>query len=268
MKKYRLSRAALAQGLGVDPSFLNKILNGKKPWPAGLLAKAQSWVARLDSNAAPSKPLTPCQPAIRCPPLPSEQAPLLEEACALLARGWSVVPQLAGAKKPCVRWKQFQAEAPTPAEWAEWSRQFPTAGLALVLGPVSGLLVVDVDGPEAYVALLEHLGTEPVAPKALSGSRKPNRFYLFFRHPAVKTKAKATPWHPQLEFRGQGGIVVIPPSMHKSGERYAWVPGQSPDDLDFPELPAPILEALRPTRPGASLAIAHPGICTLQAGGR
>jgi hypothetical protein len=164
-----------------------------------------------------------------------------------------------------VRWKRFQTVAPTQEDWIEWARQFPTAGFALVLGSVSGLLVVDVDGPEAYAVLINRLGAEPVAPKALSGSRQPHRFHLFFRHPALTTKAKATPWHPNLEFRGQGGIVVIPPSMHKSGQPYIWVPGQSPDDLDFPELPSPILAALQPMKPARSAITPAPVPGTLAA---
>ncbi len=93
-------------------------------------------------------------------------------------------------------------------------------------------------------------------PKVLSGSRKPNRYHLFFRCPEMPTKAKATPWHPKLEFRGKGGIVVIPPSLHRSGNRYAWADGASPDDLPLPELPAEIVAALQPSRP--SLPVIQP----------
>jgi hypothetical protein len=118
--------------------------------------------------------------------------------------------------------------------------------MAVVLGPVSGLFAIDVDGSEAHEALVEHLGAEPVAPKVLSGSRKPHRYHLFFEHPDVTTKAKATPWHPQLEFRGKGGIVIVPPSLHKSGNRYAWAEGRSLDDLRLPELPKEIVAALEP----------------------
>ena len=39
------------------------------------------------------------------------------------------------------------------------------------------------DGPEGHAALLKKLGGEPSAPKSLSGSGKPDRYHLFFRHP-------------------------------------------------------------------------------------
>ena len=90
------------------------------------------------------------------------------------------------------------------------------------------------------------LDCKPVAPNALSGSRAPNRYHLFFHHPDLPTKGKATPWHSKLEFRGHGGIIIIPPSMHKSGKRYAWAPGQSPEEMGMPQVPRKVLEALKP----------------------
>jgi hypothetical protein len=238
MKEKRLSQRALAAGIKKDYSFLSKVLKGQKPWPEGLLEKAQAWVAGQ------------VRPTTLVPTLSGEKAKgdttLIGTALALLGRGWSAVPQRPGAKKPLVRWKPFQERRPTEEEWTGWSKKWPDAGLALILGPVGGVLVVDVDGPEAHAALTARLGGEPQAPKALSGSGEPYRYHLFFRCPDVPTKAKQTPWHPNLEFRGKGGIVVIPPSLHESGNRYAWAEGRSPDDLDLPDVPTQILEALKP----------------------
>src|SRR4051794_36480527 len=108
---------------------------------------------------------------------------MLDEAIACLKRGWSVVPQEAGAKKPYVKWKEFQDRLPTEEELEEWFWGWPDAGLAVVLGPVSNLFVTDVDRPEAHEALLERLGGEPLSLKAISGSGKPDRYHLYFRHP-------------------------------------------------------------------------------------
>src|SRR4051812_11091073 len=150
-----------------------------------------------------------------------------ETALDLARRGFSVVPQRPGAKKPCIRWKPFQDVTPVPSRVEGWFAEFPDAGIALILGPSSGLFIVDVDGPEAHRALLGRLGTVPVAPTVQSGSLKPHRYHLYFRHPAVSTLAIYHPWHPQLEFRGHRGLVVAPPSLHKSGHRYRWAEGRS-----------------------------------------
>jgi hypothetical protein len=233
------TRRSLAQALEVDPSFLGKVLDRKKPCPTRLAERA----TRLLNRNVACKTAPPC---VSGSSLRATQAPtaLLDVARACLQRGWSVVPQLPGAKHPCVKWKPYKEALPSDADWQTWARLWPQAGLALVLGPVSGIFAVDVDGTDAHQELIQRLSGEPLAPKSLSGSRQPNRYHLFFRHPGVLTKAKATPWHPKLEFRSKGGIVIIPPSKHKSGHCYVWAPGQSPDELAFPDLPDQVLRAL------------------------
>ena len=261
MKMLKISRRALAKGIDVHQSFICRIFNSEKQWPSQLLRKAQAWVAaqseqkrsetQADAEAGsghshdntPQKPLLPLLAAVE-----RGDASMLDVALAYRERGWSVVPQNPGDKHPSVRWKPFQERVPTEEELAGWFAQWPQAGLAVVLGPVSNLLVIDVDGTEAHEQLVERLGSMPVAPEAISGSHKPNRYHLFFRCPNMPTKAKATPWNPKLEFRGKGGIVIIPPSLHPSGNRYAWADGRSMDDLPLTELPAEIVAALQPTR--------------------
>ena len=168
-----------------------------------------------------------------------------EEAEFYADSGLGVIPLAPKSKKAQIRWKEYQTRLPTPDEVGGWWRTWPHAGIAAVLGPASGMLAVDVDGPEAHEELLRRLGAEPSAPKVLTGSGKPFRYHLLFRHPqGVGTRAKITPWHSQLEFRGLGGLSVLPPSVHKSGKRYRWAPRRSLHDLDLPDLPPPILDAL------------------------
>lgn len=160
--------------------------------------------------------------------------------------GVCVIPQIPGEKRPAIRWKAYQTTRPTEAELYDWfTRQFPGAGLAAVLGSISGVLVVDVDGPDAHKALVDRVGEVPRAPTVISGSHKPYRYHLFFSHPEFLTKAKATPWHPKLEFRGSAGLVVLPPSRHPSGACYEWAAGLSPSELSPPQLPAAIRDALQ-----------------------
>ena len=138
--------------------------------------------------------------------------------------GISIVPMAPATKRALVRWKELQDYIPTAKQVREWFARWPDAGIAAVQGLVSNLFVIDVDGPAAHDVLVERLGEIPLAPAAISGSREPDRYHLFFRHPDVATRAKVTPWHPTLEFRG-GGLVVLPPSVHKSGHCYEWVSG-------------------------------------------
>ena len=194
------------------------------------------------------------------------QSPL-DAALEYLERGITVVPQLPRGKRPCIKWKLWQDKLPTERQLRLWWEAFPTAGVAAICGPTSNLFVIDVDGPEAHEALIAKLGERPRAPTAISGSGKPHRYHLFFRHPDITTKAKATPWHPSLEFRGYRGVVILPPSMHKSKNRYRWEDGLSMDDLDPPDVSRLVLDALRPQpRPAAAVAPRTPSAG--QVGGR
>ena len=177
---------------------------------------------------------------------------------AYLVRGFSVVPQLPGQKSPCIKWKPFQKRQPTVAEALDWwTYKWPEAGVAIILGYVSHLFAIDVDGEEAHDVLSAHLSCIPLTPRVRSGSQKKHRYHLFFRHPGLRTKAKATPWHPNLEFRGHGGIVVGPPSIHPSGRRYKFAPGLSFADIRLADVPAEVLSALQKLAPKKS-AIVRP----------
>ena len=178
--------------------------------------------------------------------------------------GFAVIPQIPGDKKPAVTWREYQDQLPTPACVDTWWREhFSGAGIAVVLGRHSDLFAIDVDGPEAHAALVDRLGCVPHAPTAVSGSGKPFRYHLFFRYPReLETKSKSTPWHPKLEFRGSRGVIVLPPSLHPSGNRYAWADGKSLDDIALPEVPNKVAEALAKTaaqkRPPLSCEVATP----------
>jgi hypothetical protein len=237
MKAKGISQRQLAIAIQVDPAFLNKVLQGCKPWPAGLAARAKAHVESFIPAILPVTQAAETQ---------SEMAPTstLEAALAYLERGWSVVPQRKGAKKPCVRWKRFQQDLPTEDEIRRWWAQWPDAGIALILGPVSRLFVIDVDGIDAHLELIGRLGSEPIVAKVLSGSGDPFRYHLYFLHPSIRTKSKFTPWHPKLEFRGLGGIVIAPPSVHRSGKCYQWAVGRSVDDMPLSAAPAQVLAAL------------------------
>jgi hypothetical protein len=253
LARRKLSVRQFAAAIGEDPSFLNKVLRGK-PCPERLLTKAKAW----DATA----PLAVSEPSAMTLAAPNTITVTPKEMLAIaleyLHRGWSIVPQISGTKKPCVVWRQYQEVAPKERVLKTWWSEWPDAGPALVLGPVSGIFLVEVDGSEGHAELIRRLGGEPVAPKVISGSGKPDRYHLYFQCPDVPPRARQTPWHPQLEFRGQGGIIILPPSLHASGRRYAWVPGRSPDDLPLPPLPALVVQALTPPATAKKL-LTHDG---------
>lgn len=160
-------------------------------------------------------------------------------AARYLALGWSVIP-VGPDKRPLIRWEPYQGRRPTPEELADWRRRFPRAGIAIVTGSVSGLVVVDSDGPDGEAALA---GRElPPTPTVRTGKG----WHRYFRHPG-RLVPNGVRVLPGVDVRGDGGYVVAPPSRHPSGRRYGWVDGLSPWDVELALLPTWVLERLAAT---------------------
>ena len=175
-----------------------------------------------------------------------------ELLCAIFYRslGWSVIPISKGEKRPLVKWKEFQDRLPSFPEIMGWflHPRWQDPGIGLVLGPISGVFAIDVDGTEAHQVLQERSTVQPFVVRSISGSRKPHRYHLLYSHPPIETNAKFTPWHKQLEFRGNKGLVVLPPSLHQSGHRYIWDCEPELLTKPFQPLPLEILKALSDRR--------------------
>jgi hypothetical protein len=117
-------------------------------------------------------------------------------------------------------------------------------------GETSGLFVVDLDnkptvnGIENLARLAALHGELPDGPVVVtpSGGR-----HLYFRAPAGGGPTTAGVAGPGIDTRGHGGMVVLAPSLHKTGRRYRWDRRLSlylPDRM--PAVPPWFLELLRP----------------------
>lgn len=160
-----------------------------------------------------------------------------EAALAALARGWSVVPVLERSKRPAIAWREFQSRCPRPAELEVWLHHMPRANIAAVTGAISGIVVVDVDpahgGDESLVAIEREAGKLPATVEARTGG---GGRHLYFAHPGGHVGNRAGIL-PGIDLRGDGGVIVLPPSIHPSGNAYEWLPGRSPDEHRLAPLP-------------------------------
>jgi len=158
-------------------------------------------------------------------------------ALGYLAHGWSVVPIEPRGKRPLVRWEEFQRRAPSEAELAAWFARWTDANVGIVTGRVSGLVVVDVDprhgGEEALAALEREHGPLPRSVEAETGG---GGRHLYLAHPGGVVRNRVG-LAPGIDVRGDGGVVVAPPSVHPSGRRYRWRKGHAPDETSLAELP-------------------------------
>jgi hypothetical protein len=186
---------------------------------------------------------------------------MLRAALRYLAAGWCPVPLCwpdAGGRCGCGRGHGakagkaalvpgYTACRPTEALVRRWWRAWPAANVGLLLGP-SGLLVIDLDGPEALAeARALGLPDGPTVTTAHGG-------HVYCRAPAAPL-ARSRAVHQGATRRIDilaGGHVVAPPSRHRSGALYGWRDGA-----------APRAEALLPPAPAWAAALlggtaAHP----------
>lgn len=157
-------------------------------------------------------------------------------------------------KHPRVPWEEYKTRKPTPEELAAWKGKFPGCNWAIVTGQVSGVIVVDIDGPEGAEAVRgKHL---PLTWTVQTGKGT----HYYFRHPGFSVP-NGVRVLPGVDIRGDGGYVVAPGSVHVSGKKYEWIPGMSPDDLPDGPAPAPrwLLELLQGKRqPGGKREKVNP----------
>ena len=163
----------------------------------------------------------------------------LRAAVEYLGRGLSVIPLQHASKLPATKWAPYQSTPMTSGEVADtWGRD-GQLGVGIVTGAVSGLVVFDVDGPEAEAATVDH--ELPLTPTV----RTSRGWHFYYRHPGagavVQNRAGVL---PHCDVRGDGGYVVAPPSRHPSGTDYVWVPGRSLTDVPLAPCPAWLLDLL------------------------
>jgi hypothetical protein len=102
--------------------------------------------------------------------------------------------------------------------------------------------VLDVDGPEGQQAIRAFAAThglESAGPLVRTGGGG----WHYYLAPTGLGNARPQGL-PHVDWRGRGGYVVAPPSSHRSGHQYQWLPGR---DLDVPlaEAPAVLWEQLQ-----------------------
>ena len=151
-----------------------------------------------------------------------------EAAIEYCRRGWSVIPirfegTVEDRKKPLLlSWEIYQKKAASEAQVEKWFQQWPKANVGLVMGSVSGLVALDLDGPHA-MDLLRHAKIDLPDTASVQTSRG---YHLVFAHPGytVSNRVKLlSGGESGVDIRGDGGYIVAPPSVHGSGAIYQWV---------------------------------------------
>jgi len=177
---------------------------------------------------------------------------MLEAALAYAAAGWPVFPcnptqDLPGTpaakrkgKKPLVAGADKDAygnaiprtgglwrASTDEAQIRKWWGKYPKALIGVPTGARIGLFVVDLDPrdgeciDEVRARLEVAVGSLPDTPISVTQS---GGWHLWFKNPAdgelPKNKAGRI---PGVDWRGEGGYVIVPPSTMSDGKAYSWL---------------------------------------------
>ncbi len=169
-------------------------------------------------------------------------SPAKQAALHYLSIGWCVVPLRSREKRPLTPWQSYQQKRPSRRQIETWFRDNPDANVGIVTGAVSGLVVLDIDtahgGEDSVQALEQRYGPIPSTVEALTGG---GGRHLYFRHPGGIVPSKVG-LAPGIDLRGDGGLVVAPPSIHPSGRYYEWKAARGPDEVMPTAMPTWLLE--------------------------
>lgn len=174
---------------------------------------------------------------------------LSSAAFRLAFRGVAVFPLAEGAKVPMKGSRgHIDATADFGAVRAIWARH-PNANLAAATGSRSGFWCLDIDPRHDGPAALARLEAEHGAlPPTIEASTPSGGRHLYFRWPAdgPEIRNSAGRIGPGLDVRGEGGSIVMPPSVLADGRRYQW---RRNGARAFADAPAWLVSAALPPPP-------------------
>ena len=164
--------------------------------------------------------------------------PLLLAALWYARRGWPVFPVHPKDKVPLSTLAPHghnEVVCDEEVIHRSWTT-YPMANVAVRTGLVSGVVVLDVDprhgGEDSLDLIQQRYGRTPGPVESLTGGGG----RTLFKPPGdpfrVRNTAKLAGLSG-LDIRGDGGYVIVPPSLHASRRGYAWEVSSIPDEVQL-----------------------------------
>jgi len=193
----------------------------------------------------------------------TSQDDTLAAAIAYQSDGLSVIPIKAESKESLVAWRRFQDERADETMIRDWFAQFPDAGVGIVTGAISGLVVIDIDNRNGGdVSGRELFGTAPETVTVLT----PGGEHWWFQANGEAIRNSAGLLGDGIDVRGDGGYVLAPPSRHPSGAVYQWEVGRALGEIEIAPLPLEI--AKRITAPAKPEPVTPSAVAPIREGQR
>jgi AAA domain/Bifunctional DNA primase/polymerase, N-terminal len=172
------------------------------------------------------------------------------------AHKWQIVPLSHNSKIPPSKFpvkelhKHLLDEDVFESLWGEAGKFVTNYNCGLITGEASGnICIVDLDTKKAngwraaaWWEEMEAIHGRPFdTPTQVTGS---GGVQIFFKMPKGVRAFQSANEFLCVDFRGQGGYTVLPPSKHPDGGVYKWVDGQSPDETDLMEMPKFLIDEI------------------------
>ena len=141
-------------------------------------------------------------------------------------KGWNVIPASA-EKRAKVEWKAYQDKKVTIEEITAWWTMWPDANIAVITGKISGIVVLDLDSKHGRTS------KEFVIPVTVCAKSGNLGEHFFFKYPSdSEIKSGASISGEGVDYRGNGGYIILAPSVNAQGGQYEWtIPFESQEDL-------------------------------------
>jgi RecA/RadA recombinase len=157
---------------------------------------------------------------------------MLEKALEYLRKGIAVIPIKKGDKTPLLpSWKEFETRKPTVEEVTRWWTEYPDANIALLTGKISGITVIDfdvkkdkltgkpiigADGKLVYPDKIKDFPFDTLIVKSGGGG-----YHYYYRYcEELPTRNDFFGGGSHVDVKNDGGYIIMPPSIHPSGNKY------------------------------------------------
>ena len=153
------------------------------------------------------------------------------------------------SKIPLIKdWQRFSQVLPTLKEAERWWGMWPKANIGGPTGPLWGV-ALDIDPRHGgYDELDSRAHKIPHTVTNLTGG---GGAHYLFRHPGFQVVNHVALLRG-VDVRGDGGQIVLPPSVHESGKEYAWEQSSRPDQVRLAPLPEWLLDELHARQNGSA----------------
>jgi hypothetical protein len=171
-------------------------------------------------------------------------------AIAYTSKGYSVIPLKPKSKQPSVpSWKPFTVSKASIEQLENWFIDSDN-NIGIITGRISSIFAIDIDGQDTYNFFIQKIESLSSVDKQLvqsikdtmrikTGSGNTNLIFRFDpeKFPIGDELANTILWkdssanqnnHSEIRLKGEGGYIVVPPSIHENDEQYKLVNGINP----------------------------------------